>query len=365
MEITNLKLTNFRNYQKLELEFSKNKNIIIGNNGMGKTNIIEAIYFLALTKSFRCNEDKQLIQEESETSTIEATIFDKINNNYKIVINKGNKLIKIDNNPINKISDYISKINIILFSIEDLKLIKESPNIHRKIINMELSILNNEYLKLLSYYNKILKQRNMYLKNLMINSLIPRDYLDVITEKMIETGIKINQIRKDYIDEINKHLSKIFFKTTKKNNLIIKYRSSFSNKSKERLIKDYKTHLQQDINYGKTGIGIHLDDYIFEINKKEAKYFLSEGEQKSAVIAYKLSEIKYCDEVLKKKPILILDDLFSELDKQKINRLLNNFNKKYQTFITTTDIEKINKKVLINCKVIKIKNKGIEVKTYE
>ena len=137
MKITNLKLTNFRSYDKLDLNFSDYKNIIIGNNGVGKTNIVEAIYYLALTKSFRTNEDQNLIK-------------DKIYNNYKIVINKKGKNIKIDNSSVTKISDYISKLNVVLFNREDSKLIKDNPSTHRKLINMELSEFNNEYLKLLS-----------------------------------------------------------------------------------------------------------------------------------------------------------------------------------------------------------------------
>src|SRR5574344_613460 len=157
MKITNLKLVNFRNYDSLNLQFHKNMNIIIGNNGVGKTNIIESIYYLSLTKSFRTNNDLNLIKEACDYSSITGTIIDKISNDYRIVISQKGKNIKIDNLQINKIGDYISKINIVLFTQEDLKLIKDNPSIHRKLINMELSQFNNEYLRLLSIYNKILK----------------------------------------------------------------------------------------------------------------------------------------------------------------------------------------------------------------
>ena len=211
MKIANLKLKNFRNYQNLELDFSSYKNIIIGNNGIGKTNIVEAIYYLSLTKSFRTNNDEVLIKDNEDFAVIEANIIDNISNNYKIVINKVGKNIRIDNNPITSIGDYISKINVILFNQEDLKLIKDNPSTHRKLINMELSEFNNEYLKLLSLYNKVLKQRNTYLKSMYFNGNIPHDYLEILTSKLIEIGLKIYNIRKDYIDEINDYLSKIFF----------------------------------------------------------------------------------------------------------------------------------------------------------
>lgn len=365
MKIRNLILKNYRNYDNLNLEFSENKNIIIGNNGVGKTNIVEAIYYLALTKSFRANDDLILIKDNQNFASIEGIIEDKITNKFKIVISKTGKNIKINNKSVTKIIDYISCINIIIFNREDLKLIKDNPSIHRKLINMELSTFNNEYLKLLSIYNKILKQRNMYLKSMMINSSIPKDFLDIITEKLIDIGIKINKIRLDYINEININLTKIFNKIVKKDNLLIKYISNYNNKSKEDLIKEYKKSFNRDLNYGKTHIGIHLDDFIFEINQKLAKDYLSEGEQKNAIISFKLSEIQYCINNKNKIPILILDDLFSELDSKKINSIIRNLKKNMQIFITTTDIKQLNPKLLHNCKVFKITNKKIEEKYYE
>ena len=365
MKITNLKLKNFRNHSNLELSFSNYKNIIIGNNGIGKTNIVEAIYYLALTKSFRTNNDLVLIKDNEDFAVIEATIVDKISNNYRIVINKEGKNIKIDNNTIKIISDYISKINVILFTEEDMRLIKDNPSVHRKLINMELSEFNNEYLKILSTYNKVLKQRNMYLKSMLLNGNIPYDYLDILTDKLVDLGLKIYNIRKDYINELNTYIDSIFYKVVKKEHLQIKYISSFENKTKEELIKIYHHNYKKDINYGKTNIGIHLDDFIFEINNKNAKEYLSQGELKNAIIAFKLSEIKYCINVKNKTPILILDDLFSELDNRKINSLIGNFKKKFQIIITTTDIEKVNEKLLHNCRVFKITNKKLEVKDYE
>lgn len=366
MKITNLKLVNFRNYENLELSFSDYKNIIIGNNGMGKTNIVEAIYYLALTKSFRTNDDLNLIREDNEFAVIDGKIKDKISNNFKIVINKKGKNIKIDNSQITKLSDYISKLNVILFNREDLKLIKDSPNTHRKLINMELSQFNNEYLKTLSLYNKILKQRNSYLKSMLTNSMIPKDYLDIVTDKLVDIGLKIHKIRYEYIEELNKYINDIFSKSVKKGNLQIKYISNYTNKDKETLLKEYEKSFKRDLNYGQTHIGVHLDDFIFKIDEtKEIKDYLSEGEQKNAIISFKLAEIKYSINTTGKVPILIIDDMFSELDDKKINSLIGNFKKNFQIFITTTDLAKVNKKLLTDCRVFKITKKKIEVKNYE
>ena len=246
-----------------------------------------------------------------------------------------------------------------------MKLIKDNPSIHRKLINMELSEFNNEYLKLLSMYNKILKQRNTYLRSMYLNGNIPPDYLEILTEKLIDIGLKIYNIRNKYINEINTYLPNIFKKVVKKENLQIRYISNYANKTKEELIKNYQKIMQKDINYGKTHLGIHLDDYLFEINGQLAKEYLSEGELKNAIISFKLSEIKYCIKEKNKVPILILDDLFSELDNQKINTLIGNFKKNFQIIITTTDIDKVSEKLLKNCRVIKITKKRIEVKDYE
>lgn len=166
MQISSLKLLNFRNYETLELKFSNKVNLIYGKNGMGKTNIIEAIYMLGLTKTFRSNNDDIVIKKGKNIAKIEGTIKDNIFNNYKIIISNAGKRIKIDNNKIAKVSDYITKVNIILFNPDDLKLIKDTPSIRRKMLNIEISGINGEYLLLLNSYNKVLKQRNAYLKAL-------------------------------------------------------------------------------------------------------------------------------------------------------------------------------------------------------
>jgi len=365
MQITELKLSNFRNYQHQKFIFSKEKNIIIGNNGSGKTNIVEAIYYLSITKSFRTNNDDIVIKEGEDLATVEGIIKTKLTNKYKIVISKTGKKVFIDQDSIPKLSDYISKINIILFNPEDLKLIKDNPSTHRKLINMELSILNNIYLKILSNYNKILKQRNTYLKSMMVNSMIPKDYLDILTDKLIDYGLQIFKIRTKFIDDINEYLNINYQKITKKEGLTLKYISDYTNLTKNELVKKYQKLLKKDINYGKTHLGIHLDDFIYFFNDHYAKDYLSEGEQKNAVISFKLAEVKVFQKQTGTMPILVLDDLFSELDQEKITRIIKFFKKNIQIFITTTDLKKIDEKILSNSKVFTIKKGKIEEKTYE
>lgn len=365
MQILNLKLLNFRNYEKLELQFNPYKNIIIGKNGMGKTNIVEAIYVLALTKSFRGSKEDVIIKYNSDLARIEGTIKDKYKDNYKVIIKNNEKKVKINNTNIDRLSDYLSKINIVLFTSEDLKLIVDTPSTRRKLINIELSQFSNEYLKLLTLYNKVLKQRNTYLKKIYGKKLTNYDYLDILTNQLIEIGIKINKYRKVFINNISKYIGDFYLKITKNEGLRLVYKSDYNNKTKEQLINKYKSELERDIILGKTNIGIHHDDYDFYLLDKNIKDFGSKGEQKNAIISLKLAEISIFQEEKKVNPILILDDLFSELDQQKINNILKFINEDIQTFITTTDLKKVSKKLMENSKVFKISKGTIEEEEYE
>lgn len=365
MQITYLKLLNFRNYEKLELEFSKHTNLIYGKNGMGKTNLVEAIYVLSLTKSFRGSSDKVLINESKDVTKIFGTVFDSINKDYQIVINSKGKNVKINNNLCKKMSDYISKINVILFNPDDLKFIKESPSVRRKYLNIDISNCDNEYLIYLSSYNKLLKQRNAYLKTMYYNANASNEYLGVLTDKLIDYGIKIYEKRSEFIKNINNYLSDLYKKISLKSKLEMKYISSFDGLNKDKLIKKYKEMEEKDKLFGKTQFGVHHDDVLFYLNDVIIKDYGSEGQQKNAIIAYKLAEIELFKKIKNKYPILILDDLFSELDEEKINNILNLIDGDVQTFITTTEIDKINKSIKNNSKLFHITEKGVEEVTYE
>jgi len=364
MEITSLKLLNFRNFDNLELSFSPNKNIIIGNNGEGKTNIVEAIFVLALTKSFRTNDDSHLIKENNNLYKIEGIIKSAFVNNFKIIYQDNIKVVKINNNKINRLSDYISNINVILFSINDLKLIKDTPSTRRKLINLEISQFSNNYIKYLNYYNKILKQRNSYLKTLY-NKTINYDYLSIIDNQLIDYGIKIYDIRKKYIDDINDIIIDIYYNLGGNKKLEILYKSDYENYDKEKILNSYKNNVTKDINLGSTQFGIHRDDFIFCLDGQDTKNFASEGQQKNSIISFKLAELEVFFNKNKEYPILILDDLFSELDLKKIEKILNYINKDVQTFITTTDVKKIKKSYLKNSKIFKLNKGVIEEDLYE
>ena len=360
MQISSLKLLNFRNYETLELKFSNKVNLIYGKNGMGKTNIIEAIYMLGLTKTFRSNNDDIVIKKGKNIAKIEGMIKDTIFNNYKIIISNAGKRIKIDNNKIAKVSDYITKVNIILFNPDDLKLIKDTPSIRRKMLNIEISGINGEYLLLLNAYNKVLKQRNAYLKALSKKKDYETSFLNILTEQLIELGLKIMWIREDFINNINSYISDIYYEITHKGTLKVSYKSEFIGKSKEALLKMFEKNISREIFLGKTIFGIQHDDIEFLIDKEIVKEFSSVGEQKNSIISFKLAEIKNIEEKLHKKPILILDDLFSELDEEKINNILMLIDTDLQTFITTTEISKVDTKLLANAKIFHVINGKVE-----
>ena len=356
MKITNLKLVNYRNYDQLNINFSNNINIIYGNNGTGKSNLIEAIYLLSLTKSFRTLDDKNLIKNNTNTALVKGIIDNKV---YFIELSNSLKKVFIDNKKINKISDYISKVNIILFNPLDTKILTDSPNARRKMLNIEISQINKEYVNLLSTYNRILKHRNAYLKQLYLNGNASIDYLNILTTKLIDLGINIYNIRKDYIEQINNNLTNIYKEIFDYGELKIKYISTF-NKDKEELLQIFQKNYKKEITYGKTIFGIHHDDIHFILDGNNIKEYGSIGQQKNSIISFKLAELPLIKEKNGTYPILILDDLFSELDNKKINNIIKMLNKEVQTFITSTDIDRVNKDLLNDSYIFYINNEKIE-----
>lgn len=356
MEINSLKLLNFRNYESLEIKFSSHTNIIYGQNGMGKTNLVEAIYILGLTKTFRLGNDDVVIKKGKNIAKVEGLITDKIVNNYKIIISTSGKRIKIDNNRISKLSDYITKVNIILFNPDDLKIIKDTPMTRRRLLNIEISGIDNEYISYLTNYNKILKQRNTYLKALSKKNIYQNEFLNILTEQLIDIGLKVVAKRSEFINNINEYISDIYYSITKKGHLSINFKSEFQGKTKEKLLKQYEKNISREITMGKSLFGPQHDDIEFIIDNEIVKEFSSVGEQKNSVIAFKLAEIKNIEQKLNKKPILILDDLFSELDKEKINNILKLIDQDMQTFITTTEIDQVSTELLNNSQIFHVIN---------
>lgn len=352
MNITKLELLNFRNYSKFKLDNFTNLNIIIGKNGVGKTSILESIYFCSLAKSFKTNSDDLLIKYGETFTKVKIKLYEyPLKKEIELFMDSKGKKGKINNFIQKRLSDFIAQYRIIILSPDELKIIKSSPNTRRNYLNIQLSQLNKEYIKLINDYNNLLKNKNDYLKKMMINHLSDAKYLDIIDEKIVDIGMKIYNYRKDYIEKINFYINYIFNIFYKTDKLLIKYESDFDLNNKDLLIKELKKIRLKEINYGMTSFGVHRDDIIFIHNNKNAKEFSSQGTQKLIVLSMKLSEVKIFKEIYVKTPILLLDDLFSELDIINKNKLFDSLDKDIQIFITTTDLKNISKKIINKAKV--------------
>ena len=342
-------------------------NIFIGENAQGKTNILESICVLALTKTYRYGVEENLISFGKNKAKIVSKVKKgRLINTLEIDIEENNKKIMVNNQEIKKVSDYISSLNVILFTPEDLEIIKGSPNIRRNLINIELSQVSKKYLNTYNEYNKILKMRNEYLKMMLNSSKNNEIYIEIITNKLIEKAIIIYKERKKFIDKINENINSIYKNITGDDELRISYETNISldnfeeENIKNTLSDKLKRNYQKEINYGMTLYGPHRDDFSFYLNDNNLKNFGSQGQQKIAVLSFKLSEIDIFKEYSGENPVLLLDDIFSELDIKKRNRLLDYINKDIQSIITTTDLKSIRKKNIEESYIFEIKNKEVE-----
>jgi len=355
MNITKIELTNFRNYKKKNFDSFSNLNIIIGKNAVGKTSILEAIYLGSLAKSFRTNSDESVINNNSDFSIIKIQYFDYgPKKNLEVILDKNGKKTKINSKIQRRLSDFISQYRIIILYPDELKLIKSSPNNRRNYLNIQVSQLHKEYLHYLNNYNNLVKNKNDYLKKLMLNSNLDARFLDILDEKIVDEGLKIYNYRKNYIDLINKYINEIFKKYDQKNEIKIKYLSDFDINNRDKLIKELYRIRKKEINLGMTSFGVHRDDYEFYHNDNNAKEYSSQGLQKIIILSMKLAEVQIFVNEYELMPILLLDDIFSELDEKNRNNIFKSINKDIQVFMTTTDLKNINKKLLNKAKIFNL-----------
>lgn len=369
MRIEKLKLVNFRNYSELEIDLKPGINLFIGDNGQGKTNILESIYILALTKSNRAGIEGNLIKFNEEIAKIcGMTIKDNLLKKQEITITKLKKQLFINNKEIRRNRDYVSNFCVIAFTPSDLEIVKGSPNIRRNMLNIDISQLQNNYISYLNEYNQVLKMRNEYLKRMYVNGNTDERYLEVINEQIIMKAIKIYHYRFDFINKINAILPKIFKRITGLSNLEIQYNSSihFETFDEESMKKKYyaklKRNLSVDMMQGMTLVGPHRDDFSFNLNGIDMKTFSSQGQQRMAVISLKIAEIYLFKEELGEYPVLLLDDIFSEIDMKKRNKIIKFLNYDIQSIITTTDINDIDDELLEEAHVYHVKNNKVTKK---
>lgn len=363
MYLNNIKVTNFRNYKNLNIDFSKNINIFVGDNALGKTNIIESIYVLALSKSFRPVNDNNLIKiNESNYSLLGNVQKKDFVDELKINYNEKGKIYYLNNKKSTKLSDYLSNMNVIIFSPDDLEIIKGSPDIRRKYLNMEIMQLNSLYSKVLNDYNSLLKMRNDYLKKLKNDIRIDETYLSILEEHLINRATYIYKIRNKFLKKISKHSKDIYMRTMEKDGFNIKYVTTphidnFNDIEITKILKEsFKNNREKEISFGSTLYGPHKDDFHFMLFDDDLKLMGSQSQQKLSVLVFKLAEIELFYKQTDEYPILLLDDIFSELDDKRKNNVLSYLKKDIQTFITTTDINNISNEIIENAKIFKISN---------
>ena len=346
MKIKSLKLKSFRNYDFLKLEFDDATNIFYGDNAQGKTNILESVYLSGTTKSHRGTKDRDLVQFGKEESHIE-TVVEKNGITYQIDMHlKKNspKGIAINKIPIRKASELFGIINIVFFSPEDLNIIKNGPSERRRFIDLELSQLDKVYLNNLSNYNRIVNQRNHLLKDITQQRNL-METLDVWEIQLIQYGNKIIERRKQFVKEINKIISNIHKKLTGEKEINLIYEPSIGNLTFEQALAKNR---ERDMRIKSTSVGPHRDDICFMVGDLDIRRFGSQGQQRTAALSLKLSEIELVKQSIHDTPVLLLDDVLSELDKHRQNYLLDSIHD-IQTLITCTGVDEfVNHRFSIN-----------------
>ena len=350
MYIKNIKLQNFRNYIKQEITLEKGINLFYGNNAQGKTNVIESIFLCSIGKSFRAKKDKELNNFEKNNLFLEIN-YEKKDRTGKIkyLIQNDNKEIFVNDIKLKKLSELLGNINIVLFSPEDINIIKDGPDKRRRFLNILISQLRPNYVYVYNLYQKTLEQKNTYLKKITIDRK-DDDLLNIYDEKLAEYAEVINKYRNEFINKLKEKIENIHKNVTEeKETLKIKYISDCY--EKEKYLLALKSNREKDIERGFTSCGVHRDDIYFFINGKKVDVFGSQGQQRTTILTLKLAELEVIKDEIGESPVLLLDDFMSELDNNRKMNFLKNI-KNTQIIITCTDeinIENINiNKFIVN-----------------
>lgn len=371
MKLTNLQLQNFRNYESVQLEFTDGVHVFIGENAQGKTNLMESIYALAMTKSHRTTNDKELIGWNKEFATIKGTVEKTATKtNLELQFSKKGKIAKVNYLEQKRLSSYLGNLNVILFAPENLTLVKGSPQNRRKFVDMELGQMSSLYLYDLVEYNRVLKQRNTYLKQLAIKKKQPDEYLEVLSEMLSELASKIVFHRLDFMKQLEALAIPIHDQLSLgREKFSVSYQATIPledgltpSQMKEIYIDQFKKKQTREADQATTLIGPHRDDLIFYLNEIPVQTYGSQGQQRSTVLSLKLAEIELMKLSTGEYPLLLLDDVLSELDDDRQTHLIKAIENKVQTFITTTSLDGI-KQQFINEPVVIPIEKGTILKT--
>ncbi|MFC5734385.1 DNA replication/repair protein RecF [Cytobacillus gottheilii] len=355
MYIEQLQLKNYRNYEQLELSFENKVNVILGENAQGKTNVMESIYVLAMAKSHRTSNDKDLIRWDQEYAKIEGKIQKSSGPlPMQLVISKKGKKAKCNHLEQQKLSQYVGNMNVVMFAPEDLHLVKGSPQVRRRFIDMEIGQVSPVYLHAVSQYQKVLQQRNHYLKLLQTRKQTDETMLEILTEQFIAAAVKIIKKRYEFLHLLEKWAIPIHEGISRGlETLQIKYKPSADVSEQQDLSKMIEVYEEKffqvkkrEIDRGMTMFGPHRDDLLFFVNDRDVQTFGSQGQQRTTALSVKLAEIELIHAEIGEYPILLLDDVLSELDDYRQSHLLNTIQGKVQTFVTTTSVDGIDHQTL-------------------
>lgn len=357
MIVKSLELSNFRNYESLSMQFSKETNIMYGDNAQGKTNILEGVYLCATTKSHKGSKEKEMIRIGEEESHIRMIIErDGISHRLDMHLKKNKpKGVAIDGIPIKKSAELFGIVNVVFFSPEDLSIIKDGPSERRRFIDMELCQLDRLYLHNLINYNKVLNQRNNLLKQIGFNKSL-LDTIYVWNEQLVNYGMEIINTRTKFIKDINDIVQNIHHKLSDgKEQLKVIYEA---NTSADEFASRLEKSLERDVILKVTSVGPQRDDLSFIVNEKDIRKYGSQGQQRTAALSLKLSEIELVKAITKDSPILLLDDVLSELDRNRQNQLLDSI-QDIQILLTCTGLEEFVTNRMNTEKIYKVINGSV------
>lgn len=336
MIIKSLKLKNFRNYESASISPGRKLNLITGSNAQGKTNLLESLVYLSLTRSHRISDDKKLIRNGCPFADIVCTFEDEgTEREIEAVIHQKGKTLMMHRQPVKKSSEFIGLLNVVVFAPDDLRLFADLPKERRRIVNQEITKISPKYLISLNQYQNLLKERNTLLKQ---DSFDPV-YLDTLDERMAEAEEAVMKERKHFIESINEMLIPLYKELSSDTiSMSVRYKACLEDISRDSLIQMHRSAREKDIQYQSTTAGIHREDMVFEMNGVNLLQTASQGQKRMVMLSFKMALLEFIRKETGRSPVLLLDDVLSELDYQKQKKLLEMIDGSFQCLITSTEI---------------------------
>ncbi len=337
MIVKSLKLRNFRNYEKAEVTFSPGLNLITGKNAQGKTNLLESLVYLSMTRSHRISNDRRLIRNDAPFADISCVYDDGMERELEAIIHPKGKTLKVRRQPVKRSSEFVGLLNVVLFAPDDLTLFTDSPADRRRVMNQEITKISGRYLAALNRYQNLLKDRNILLKN----DRIDRSLLDTLDEQMAAMEVMIVQIRRKFCESIDAGITN-YYRELSGDSVIVrmKYKCCITETEnlEEALLKMHRDARDHDLEKHVTTCGIHHEDLIFEMNGTNITMLASQGQKRMTMLAFKLALLDFIRTETDRSPVLLLDDVLSELDSERQQKLLEMVCEPYQCMITATEV---------------------------